>query len=780
MGQQRRDGVSMHGILHRLEQAVNGTYRAKGYSEHKFDSAILSMRLGGQALLHALHKAAGFSGASLVYAKIRERSMKFVVCASFEAGCLVAAITANLGRFAWLYVGEKRVIILQVDEIATEPRARYYAILGLCVQHTPAKSTKFNKLDSLEDLATRLANKHSHIGVENTVISACALGQRPHDAIPVVTFASCKYSNPQQQRMVLKTLGWRGAVLRYLKRLRTRDISKKGVKISTNALALNFDSFPELFAWYDGKPKETYRTLVNPEYRQNVGLVIKMESKQVEVTNAGQGRLTELTAKPGLAALHRDLKLCHDLQATIHGIFFVVLKVQDHCPATPVFLWQISTGALENMFGVVRNLTHSSNINGKELRDRLGAAVALEEIYAKHPSLCRKSRRLSLTHLGEIDHMNVRTWAEAGPAGSCDVRSAKVASCWNEGRRIAIGVPRDHEEYTGVTQATFDGFKDKGITMFVPFGPDKDVPGVRAEDDSDPRVDPEDVLGQATLPSEGGGDSDAAEIRKALDTDVEEPSLGGHSPFMQVGNKMVRAAFVATAPPVDGETASGQVVKGHLLWIRLVDKGDGPTLEWESRKLHTATTYTCSLAVVVELDPTLDMSKKTYVFSMDKLITTQNVIQETAENVQGWEAVPDVRPPPRGNVAPLPLHDALTCKAGGALGEEDVPVASVDGNAECPLCFAEVAPKKLLQPMEGHILEDEEGSSGEEEYSDKVDSDDGRNSEDEDVDEGEEGEEGGEEEKGGGKGEEKEGEEEEEEQEEKEDILSSRGRSRTR
>lgn len=52
-----------------------------------------------------------------------------------------------------------------------------------------------------------------------------------------------------------------------LKRLRTRDISKKGVKISTSALALNCDSLPELFAWYDGKPKETYRTLVNPEDR---------------------------------------------------------------------------------------------------------------------------------------------------------------------------------------------------------------------------------------------------------------------------------------------------------------------------------------------------------------------------------------------------------------------------------------------------------------------------------------------------------------------------------
>ena len=100
-------------------------------------------------------------------------------------------------------------------------------------------------------------------------------------------------------------------------------------------------------------------------------------------------------------------------------------------------------------------------------------------------------------------------------------------------------------------------------------------------------------------------------------------------------------------------------------------------------------------------------SKKTYVFSMDELITTQNVLQETAESLQGWEAVPDVRTPPRGNVTPLPLHDALTCKAGGVLGEEDVPVASVDGEVECPLHLAEVVPKKLLQHMGGHILEDE-------------------------------------------------------------------------
>ena len=136
----------------------------------------------------------------------------------------------------------------------------------------------------------------------------------------------------------------------------------------------------------------------------------------------------------------------------------------------------------------------------------------------------------------------------------------------------------------------------------------------------------------------------------------------------------------------------------------LMDRGGGGGASGDADVVATATTYTCSLALVVELDPTLDMSKKTYAFSMDELITTQNVLQETAESVQGWEVVPDVRPPPRGNVAPLSLHDALTCRAGGALGEEDVPVAAVDGKVECPVCFAEVVLKKLPQHTGGHIL----------------------------------------------------------------------------
>jgi len=159
-------------------------------------------------------------------------------------------------------------------------------------------------------------------------------------------------------------------------------------------------------------------------------------------------------------------QLYHDLQATIRGIFYCVLQVQAHCPAMPMFLWQIGTDALENLFAVVRTLTHGSNIDGKELADRLGAAVTLEEIYAKHPNWAQKSRRLN----DSTDHMNVKTWTEAGPAGSCDVRDLDVAERWNERRRTATSVLQAHQEYAETTQATFDGFEADGITMFFPFG----------------------------------------------------------------------------------------------------------------------------------------------------------------------------------------------------------------------------------------------------------------------------------------------------------------------
>lgn len=159
-------------------------------------------------------------------------------------------------------------------------------------------------------------------------------------------------------------------------------------------------------------------------------------------------------------------QLYHDTQAMVRALFHCVRQAQQHCPSEPMFLWQVGTDGLENLFALVRTLTHASNVDAKELADRLGAAVALEEIYNKHPDWAKVSRRLNET----LDHMNVLTWEKGGPSGNCDVRGVDVTACWKGGRADASAVLRGHSDYTEVSQQTFDDLRDENITMLRPFG----------------------------------------------------------------------------------------------------------------------------------------------------------------------------------------------------------------------------------------------------------------------------------------------------------------------
>lgn len=163
--------------------------------------------------------------------------------------------------------------------------------------------------------------------------------------------------------------------------------------------------------------------------------------------------------------------------------------------------------------------------------------------------------------------------------------------------------------------------------------------------------------------------------------------------------------IVTETPRAAIEAADGQVVNGQLM--KLVAEGGTSVFEWEGRLLHTDHTYSCPLPLVIELDPTMDMEKMTYAFSMDELTTTQHVLEETASCTLGWAALPTVGKPKKGKPAALPLHGDLICTPGGALAVGDIPAASVDGKVECPRCCLKVGAKALVQHMAGHILENE-------------------------------------------------------------------------
>lgn len=134
-----------------------------------------------------------------------------------------------------------------------------------------------------------------------------------------------------------------------------------------------------------------------------------------------------------------------------------------------MYLWQIGTDGLENLFAVVRTLTHSRNVDLKELGDRLGAAVALERVYKEHQDWKRASRRLN----GTLDHINTASW-DTGPAGNSDVREVDLQLSWENGCVDAVAILQAHPSYgdhgARISRKTFSELGRQGVTMLKPNG----------------------------------------------------------------------------------------------------------------------------------------------------------------------------------------------------------------------------------------------------------------------------------------------------------------------
>ena len=100
----------------------------------------------------------------------------------------------------------------------------------------------------------------------------------------------------------------------------------------------------------------------------------------------------------------------------------------------------------------------------------------------------------------------------------------------------------------------------------------------------------------------------------------------------------VIGALSATTPPkMDTRvgSVSRQVVKDHLM--KLLVGVDCSLFEWEARKLRTETTYIRPLKFVMELDPDMSVGEMTYVFSTEKLLSTQEVLVGTVGLVERFK-----------------------------------------------------------------------------------------------------------------------------------------------
>lgn len=84
---------------------------------------------------------------------------------------------------------------------------------------------------------------------------------------------------------------------------------------------------------------------------------MKMESKQVEVANADQGRLSELVTMPALAVLHRDLKV------RIQPFMFPCLDMNERCSVCFRLIVQTIESGKRCMWGSRRWLCSSLSLS---------------------------------------------------------------------------------------------------------------------------------------------------------------------------------------------------------------------------------------------------------------------------------------------------------------------------------------------------------------------------------------------------------------------------------
>ncbi|EIW53976.1 uncharacterized protein TRAVEDRAFT_88281, partial [Trametes versicolor FP-101664 SS1] len=123
-------------------------------------------------------------------------------------------------------------------------------------------------------------------------------------------------------------------------------------------------------------------------------------------------------------------QLYSDMQMTVKNAFFCIAKQQELDGSQPFYLFLLGDDRLENLFGRVRMQGgHSPNFSFKQLVDRLAAAMDLDAIFTRHPSLDPGFRRLKITRTEHLDHLNPESWR-----GDAVADQVSLDNAWREGQ----------------------------------------------------------------------------------------------------------------------------------------------------------------------------------------------------------------------------------------------------------------------------------------------------------------------------------------------------------
>lgn len=100
-----------------------------------------------------------------------------------------------------------------------------------------------------------------------------------------------------------------------------------------------------------------------------------------------------------------------DIQSPIQDAFICAAKYRAKNSNENLYLYQLGTDQLENLFSVIRTITHSSTCDFLELNDWLKLAYQVEQVYNDRPDWRPNNRLSTKTKITTtLDHSSVHSW----------------------------------------------------------------------------------------------------------------------------------------------------------------------------------------------------------------------------------------------------------------------------------------------------------------------------------------------------------------------------------
>ncbi|KAG9118703.1 hypothetical protein FRC07_006658 [Ceratobasidium sp. 392] len=207
-----RNGAGVDTIINRLARAQQGLFSPHMYSQKSFDIAALVLKVGGPRLAFAVAKAMHLPSISAVRSRLDLPQLRPSVGFPTKAEVL-ANIEASFGAHntssnSHIQAG----LVLQMDELALEPRLRYSihqdTVVGIAREDASLVSlenlsTRSDALDALLETKKLLDSGKCRRATEATMAAIARFG--PSDYNPAVILASgtCKTEKaPDQARLI--------------------------------------------------------------------------------------------------------------------------------------------------------------------------------------------------------------------------------------------------------------------------------------------------------------------------------------------------------------------------------------------------------------------------------------------------------------------------------------------------------------------------------------------------------------------------------------------------